>query len=173
MSTATLLGAILLPIAFIWALPLLSEIISIAVVAARPLWKGQPVKELRSNSPSDPRTRTGAQRGQQIESCVRSLLGMRTVASELTVIVLADNCVDETAAVARATGVRVLERTDRAQTGKPRAIAWALQELALAMHSTRCSSSMPTRKRTRAGRRYRGSGRPEINCRSGVRQPVQ
>ena len=46
-------------------------------------------------------------------------------------VVLADNCIDETAAVARATGVRVLERNDRAQTGKPRAIAWALQELAL------------------------------------------
>jgi 1,2-diacylglycerol 3-beta-glucosyltransferase len=45
------------------------------------------------------------------------------------VIVIADNCADATAAVARASGATVWERTDRAARGKGQALAWALARL--------------------------------------------
>jgi hypothetical protein len=45
------------------------------------------------------------------------------------VVVVADNCRDHTAALARAAGVTCLERHDTAQPGKPHAIAWALSQV--------------------------------------------
>ena len=47
----------------------------------------------------------------------------------LEVIVIADNCSDETAAVAAATGVTVWEREDPTAPGKGPALAWALERL--------------------------------------------
>jgi GT2 family glycosyltransferase len=46
------------------------------------------------------------------------------------VVVVADNCTDRTADVARNAGAQVLERDDPARPGKGRAIAWALERLA-------------------------------------------
>ena len=66
-----------------------------------------------------------------IESCVRSLLGMRYPAERVGVVVVADNCTDRTAELARAAGAQCLERTDRVLPGKPRALAWALTQLPL------------------------------------------
>lgn len=66
-----------------------------------------------------------------IQSCVRSLVGQRYPSSHLRVVVIADNCEDETAALARAAGARCLERHDPALPGKPRAIAWALERIDL------------------------------------------
>jgi hypothetical protein len=48
---------------------------------------------------------------------------------DLDVVVIADNCTDGTAAVARSAGVRVLERTAPDARGKGQALAWALGEL--------------------------------------------
>jgi glycosyltransferase involved in cell wall biosynthesis len=48
----------------------------------------------------------------------------------LQVIVVADNCTDHTAQIARDTGAVVFERTDQARRGKPYALDWALQRLA-------------------------------------------
>jgi cellulose synthase/poly-beta-1,6-N-acetylglucosamine synthase-like glycosyltransferase len=128
-STATIPAILLLPIAFLWALPLLSDLLAIAVVA---------VKGRRAQS-TQPDTGAARQKilvlvpahneASHIESCLRSLLAMHAVLSDYTVVVLADNCTDDTAAVARGAGVPVLERTDRVRTGKPRAIEWALHEL--------------------------------------------
>jgi len=64
-----------------------------------------------------------------IESCVRSLLDLRYPAEHFSVVVVADNCTDRTAELARAAGGRALERHDRALPGKPRALAWALTQL--------------------------------------------
>jgi cellulose synthase/poly-beta-1,6-N-acetylglucosamine synthase-like glycosyltransferase len=47
----------------------------------------------------------------------------------LRVIVIADNCSDDTAKIARTRGVEVLERTDLSRKGKPYALEWALQRL--------------------------------------------
>jgi cellulose synthase/poly-beta-1,6-N-acetylglucosamine synthase-like glycosyltransferase len=71
---------------------------------------------------------------QLIESCVRSLRTVRYPADRSTVVVIADNCTDRTAARARANGASCLERDDPAFPGKPRAIAWGLTQLAIDAH---------------------------------------
>jgi cellulose synthase/poly-beta-1,6-N-acetylglucosamine synthase-like glycosyltransferase len=71
-----------------------------------------------------------------IESCVRSLRTLRYPADRSTVVVIADNCTDRTAARARAAGALCLERHDPDFPGKPRAIAWALTRVALDRHDT-------------------------------------
>jgi len=45
------------------------------------------------------------------------------------VVVVADNCTDNTATVARTHGARVLERTDRSNRGKGHALRWAFDTL--------------------------------------------
>jgi cellulose synthase/poly-beta-1,6-N-acetylglucosamine synthase-like glycosyltransferase len=62
---------------------------------------------------------------------VRSLLALRYPRERASVIVIADNCTDATAAIARAAGAGCLERHDARNPGKPRAIAWALEQLPL------------------------------------------
>lgn len=64
-----------------------------------------------------------------IEACVRSLRSLRYPEDRYTVVVIADNCSDRTAALARGAGADCLERTDRERRGKPYAIAWALEQL--------------------------------------------
>jgi hypothetical protein len=63
-----------------------------------------------------------------IADCVRSLL-MAAAARPAEVIVVADNCTDATAAVARSAGARVLERNDPAQRGKGYALDFAFERL--------------------------------------------
>ncbi len=63
-----------------------------------------------------------------IAACVRSLLAMDYPAGRARVVVIADNCTDRTAQAAREAGADVLERHDLALLGKPRAIAWALEQ---------------------------------------------
>ncbi|MBD0320827.1 MAG: glycosyltransferase [Gemmatimonadetes bacterium] len=67
-----------------------------------------------------------------IGACLRSLRAMRYPRERLEVVVVADNCTDRTAEIVRSLGFRCLERSDRLNPGKPRAIAWALQQVALA-----------------------------------------
>jgi cellulose synthase/poly-beta-1,6-N-acetylglucosamine synthase-like glycosyltransferase len=71
---------------------------------------------------------------QMIESCVRSLRTLLYPVDRSTVVVIADNCTERTAALARAGGASCLERDDAALPGKPRAIAWALTQLPLDAH---------------------------------------
>jgi cellulose synthase/poly-beta-1,6-N-acetylglucosamine synthase-like glycosyltransferase len=68
-----------------------------------------------------------------IHTCVRSLLRMRRSAVvEHEVVVVADNCSDDTAGLAAAAGAGILERDAPDSPGKPRAIQWALQHVDLA-----------------------------------------
>ena len=64
-----------------------------------------------------------------LEPCVRSLCSQRYPSSHMSVVVIADNCTDGTATVARSAGATCLERTDLERKGKPRAIAWALEQI--------------------------------------------
>ena len=49
--------------------------------------------------------------------------------ASLNVYVIADNCVDRTASIARDFGVNCLERNDLINKGKPHALAWALEQI--------------------------------------------
>lgn len=64
-----------------------------------------------------------------IEACVGSLVNMDFPEAARRIVVIADNCADQTAAVARAAGAETLVRHDPSLPGKPRAIAWALDRL--------------------------------------------
>lgn len=66
--------------------------------------------------------------------CIASLRRQGYPAELLDVLVVADNCTDGTARVARAAGAAVLERHDAEQRGKQHALAWAVQRIDLARH---------------------------------------
>ena len=60
---------------------------------------------------------------------IRSLLGQSYPKDLLRVIVIADNCTDATAPVARAAGAEVWERRDGNGLGKGHALRWAIDRL--------------------------------------------
>lgn len=64
-----------------------------------------------------------------LPACLASVKAMAYPADRVGVVVIADNCRDRTAAIARAAGVRCLERRAPHDPGKPRAIAWALSQV--------------------------------------------
>lgn len=64
-----------------------------------------------------------------LPGCLASLRGLRYDPTRLDIVVIADNCTDRTADIARGAGVRCLDRTAPRDAGKPRAISWALAQL--------------------------------------------
>jgi 1,2-diacylglycerol 3-beta-glucosyltransferase len=64
-----------------------------------------------------------------LPATLRSLAALRYPADRFEVVVIADNCRDATAAVARAQGATVLERDDPAHPGKGPALAWGIARL--------------------------------------------
>jgi cellulose synthase/poly-beta-1,6-N-acetylglucosamine synthase-like glycosyltransferase len=66
-----------------------------------------------------------------ISRCVTSLLSQDYPRDLLSVVVLADNCSDDTAEQASTAGAQVLVREDAVQRGKGHAIGWALERLPL------------------------------------------
>ena len=66
-----------------------------------------------------------------ISKTIRSLLSQRYPRDHMHVVVVADNCTDRTADVARGEGAECLERTDYERRGKPYALEWALARLPL------------------------------------------
>jgi 1,2-diacylglycerol 3-beta-glucosyltransferase len=64
-----------------------------------------------------------------IARCVRSLLDQDYPRELFEVIVIADNCTDRTASVAREAGAEVLVRDEPDVRGKGRALRWALDQL--------------------------------------------
>src|SRR5262245_20140826 len=65
----------------------------------------------------------------QIAACVRSLRAQDYPAERFEVVVVADNCADDTAARAAAAGARVLVRDDPDARGKGHALRWATDRL--------------------------------------------
>lgn len=66
---------------------------------------------------------------QHIGRALQALHRSEYEADKLRIVVVADNCTDETARVASAFGARVLERTDPDRRGKGFALAWAFQRI--------------------------------------------
>jgi len=66
-----------------------------------------------------------------IQSCLGSLTRLAYPTERFDILVVADNCTDRTAELARQAGVRCLERQDPSRRGKPYAIVWALSQLPL------------------------------------------
>jgi 1,2-diacylglycerol 3-beta-glucosyltransferase len=69
---------------------------------------------------------------QLIEGCIGALLRQRYPVERRTVVVIADNCTDRTAELARGSQVRCLERHDSDRPGKPYALEWGISQLDLA-----------------------------------------
>jgi cellulose synthase/poly-beta-1,6-N-acetylglucosamine synthase-like glycosyltransferase len=64
-----------------------------------------------------------------VASSIRSIMAADYDRALLEVYVVADNCDDDTAAVASGAGARALVRTDPGRRGKGQALAWALGQL--------------------------------------------
>jgi 1,2-diacylglycerol 3-beta-glucosyltransferase len=120
-----MLTALLGLLAGVLLLPTVSDLISLSLVAMKP-------RRSRSNATATrPRLLFLVPAHNEellIDSCVRSLLHLEYPAARFTVLVIADNCTDGTAEIARQAGAVCLERTDPTHPGKPRAIAWALEQ---------------------------------------------
>jgi cellulose synthase/poly-beta-1,6-N-acetylglucosamine synthase-like glycosyltransferase len=69
-----------------------------------------------------------------IRGTVRSILEAAYPEGAIELFVIADNCTDQTAAVAQAAGAHCLVRTDEHRRGKPYALNWAIQQLALSRY---------------------------------------
>lgn len=65
--------------------------------------------------------------GTGIRATLRSLQNVRYPAEQIRTIVIADNCEDDTAELARSCGVEVWVRSDPHHRGKGRALAWGLE----------------------------------------------
>ena len=84
--------------------------------------------------PSAPRLRLAVlvpahDEGRQIARCVGSLRAQGYPEELVRIVVVADNCTDDTAARAAEAGADVLVRLDPAHRGKGRALRWALEQV--------------------------------------------
>lgn len=123
MIIATVLAAVLGAIALALALPTFADLWSLvrATGGARPDRAPEPPRLLVLVPAHDEEVLIGG--------CVASLLAAEHPVDRRRVVVVADNCTDGTAAIAREHGADALERTDPVLRGKPRALAWALTQL--------------------------------------------
>ena len=126
MLSAMLAAVLIALVALLW-LPLLSELLSVF----RRKHISQPVKDGSGDTPRLLLLVPAHDEHLLITGCVRSLLQMAYPPASRRVVVIADNCTDATARLAREEGAEVLERVDREFPGKPRAIAWALGQIDL------------------------------------------
>src|ERR1700678_2536054 len=110
------------------SLPALASTLSLAVLAVCSLSRAQLF------DPAEPRTRFGVvvpahNEEAGIGTTVESLRSVDYPAELRQIVVVADNCSDETAKRAAAAGARVFERTDPEQRGKGYALHYAFERL--------------------------------------------
>lgn len=117
----------LMPFLLLLLLPLASELVSLGV---------RLLGAVRTRAGSDGAARLvflvpAHNEAGMIAACVSSIVAMEYPAALRRVIVIADNCSDQTAELARTAGAECLERTAPDQGGKPRALAWTIAQLDL------------------------------------------
>lgn len=128
-----LLALSLLPLGAVWALPVISDLLSF-------VW-------IRLLSHSTPAVRSvevpfflfvvpAHNEIGMVGECIRSLTGMETQSSRFNISVVADNCTDETARAAREAGAAVYEREDATRKGKPAAVQWLLDQIDLSAYTS-------------------------------------
>jgi len=123
-------GLVALLAIVLW-LPSISDLVSLACLAFR---RAVALPPPRGRSAEPPRLLFLVPAHNEellLPACLVSLRKLRYPADRVEVVVIADNCTDQTAALARASGASCLERSDRKLPGKPRAIAWALTQVSL------------------------------------------
>jgi cellulose synthase/poly-beta-1,6-N-acetylglucosamine synthase-like glycosyltransferase len=122
-----LLGAVLSGLVLVLWLPLVSELLSLVArkraIVPSDAGSGEVPKLLFLVPAHDEEL--------LISACVRSLIDMEYPPASRRIVVIADNCSDRTAALARQEGGECMERIDREFPGKPRAIAWGLRQVNL------------------------------------------
>lgn len=112
-------------------LPTISECCSFA----RRLWTvAEPVLENRQEEPALLFLVLAHDEELLLAACLRSLTVQEYPEGRRRIVVVADNCTDRTADVARAGRVEVMERFSDELRGKPYAIAWALDRIDLSLH---------------------------------------
>lgn len=129
---ASIIAVALMPLAALWLLPLVSDTTSIL--------RGALNRRRRQRAAGN--VDVGRQRflflvpahneSLLVGECVRSLTAMNRGRADFEVMVVADNCEDDTGVVAASAGARVLDRADPTRPGKPKAVQWALDQLPLA-----------------------------------------
>lgn len=115
-------------------LPAISDLGSLLVVGGRRLLRSSTVTRRLDEVPSSSRLLfliPAHDEEGTITTAVRSSLSQSVDRDHYDVIVVADNCSDRTAEVARNAGAICYERVDPSQPGKPRAIAWGLTRIDL------------------------------------------
>jgi cellulose synthase/poly-beta-1,6-N-acetylglucosamine synthase-like glycosyltransferase len=129
MTWQTAIPLLLLPLALLWLLPFASDLLSLL---ARLFRVARPASPAPVSAPTRLAFLVPAHNeALLIDAAVRSLIAQRHDHVEFAVWVVADNCDDDTAALARRVGATVLERRDQERPGKPAAIAWALGQIPL------------------------------------------
>lgn len=122
---------IIVPLAALLALPLLTDVVNVLTVMLR---RGARVRAPVAMAGGAPRLLFLVPAHNEellIDRTLRSIADMQYPADRIHTVVVADNCTDRTAAIARAGGAECLERTDARERGKPHAIRWAMERLPL------------------------------------------
>lgn len=121
----TLVSVLMAAVAVILVLPTVSDLLALAAVAIRPV---APPRGGQGEDPTFLFLVPAHNESLLIQDCVRSLTALDHPPDRMRVVVIADNCTDDTAALARQAGAHVLERHDLERRGKPWALAWAMEQ---------------------------------------------
>jgi cellulose synthase/poly-beta-1,6-N-acetylglucosamine synthase-like glycosyltransferase len=126
----TAIAVALLPVALLLVLPLLSDAYSLTLLGWRSLGARPRVNVFV------PRQRLlvlvpAHNEELLVGDAVRSMVAMHRNDCDYELVLIADNCTDDTATIAAANGARVLERVDTLNRGKPHALLWAMRQFRL------------------------------------------
>lgn len=125
---ATIVSAVLWIIAGALALPCLADLLALALGGRH---RAGPPQAASTAAPRILFLVPAHDEELLIPRCLRSVQDLTYPRESLDIVVVADNCRDDTAGVARRSGVRCLERTDLILKGKPRALEWAFRRIDL------------------------------------------